>query len=77
MFHNDVEVAVFQANQAIRTGSSQLQNRFCDTIEGSEYPNLLLAYVSRRLGRRRALAVGIDRPTIEKALRMFREGELV
>jgi len=42
---------------------------FCDLIEQAEYPHLVLAEVTRRLGRQRAFQVEIDPATINAAVR--------
>lgn len=75
-FDNIVHAAVFMAKAQLHSPSQARQERLYDLIEGSNSPNLVLAYVAKRLGRHKALAVGIDRGVIEKAIRAFRDGDL-
>jgi len=50
--------------------ADRAHDRLVDTVEASRWPRTLLFGVARRLGRERALAVGIDRDTVELAVRL-------
>lgn len=48
--------------------ADRAHNRLCDVIESAEYPNIALRDTIKRLGRHNALAVGIDRDVVLRAL---------
>ena len=68
-----IAVALHHARAECRLPENAVETRqkhrtvFCDMIEQAEYPHLVLAEVTRRLGRQRAFQVQIDPATINAA----------
>lgn len=72
--HNHrLAAAVHIANMEIRAVSQhdadRAHDRLVDVVEASQYPNLFLAHLVKKLGRDRSLAVRIEPDAIKRALR--------
>ena len=66
-----ISVALWHANAELRSNDRATKqhhrNQFCDLIEAADYPRMVLHETVRRLGRQRAMAMEIDRRTINLA----------
>lgn len=71
-----VPCALHQAHEKLRAcqhgdfdHAAKIHERMFDTLCQSEVPNIALAIIARKLGRDRALQVGIERGVVEAAIR--------
>ena len=69
--------AYHQAKLALGAGKkgdaenfARIQNRMMDTLESCDYPRLTTMRLAKRLGRGKALVLGIDRPLIALGLKL-------
>jgi hypothetical protein len=49
--------------------ADRAHDRMFDLVADSSFPNITLAELVRRLGRTRSLAIGVDRPIVDLALK--------